>query len=169
MALLRAVNVGKRRVAMADLRALLESLGYEHVRTYVNSGNAVFHGPDSVRAEALEASLEQRFGFAVSVALRTGAQLERVLEVNPFPDRSDVCHVGFLCRAPRRADVTALAASSFHPEAVEVIGTEAYLLLPAGVGRSTLPQHVDGALGAMTLRNLRTVDALAAMARDAGP
>ncbi|MGH7659270.1 MAG: DUF1697 domain-containing protein, partial [Gemmatimonadales bacterium] len=42
VALLRGINVGTaRRVAMADLRALMESLGYTGVRTLLNSGNVV--------------------------------------------------------------------------------------------------------------------------------
>ena len=45
VALFRGINVGKaKRIAMADLRALLEKLGYTDVRTLLNSGNAVFTG-----------------------------------------------------------------------------------------------------------------------------
>jgi hypothetical protein len=40
--LLRGINLGsKRRVAMADLRELLEGLGYDDVRTHLQSGNVV--------------------------------------------------------------------------------------------------------------------------------
>jgi len=43
VALLRGINVGKaKRIAMADLRALIEGLGYTDVRTLLNSGNVVF-------------------------------------------------------------------------------------------------------------------------------
>ena len=48
IALLRGINLGaKRRVAMADLRALLEELGYTDVRTVLASGNAIFTGRTS--------------------------------------------------------------------------------------------------------------------------
>lgn len=43
VALLRGINVGRvKRLAMADLRALIEGLGYGDVRTLLNSGNVVF-------------------------------------------------------------------------------------------------------------------------------
>jgi uncharacterized protein (DUF1697 family) len=42
-ALLRGINVGRaKRVAMADLRSLVEDLGYGEVGTLLNSGNVVF-------------------------------------------------------------------------------------------------------------------------------
>jgi len=84
IALLRGVNVGgKKKVAMAKLRALTEELGYRDVRTYVNSGNVVFSGRRR-SAKHLESALAEAFGFDVPVVLRTRDELAAVLEANPL-------------------------------------------------------------------------------------
>ena len=55
IALLRGVNVGgKNKVAMGDLRVCFESLGFENVTTYINSGNVVFDSPQKSTAELVE-------------------------------------------------------------------------------------------------------------------
>jgi len=62
VALLRGINVGGRnRVAMANLREVVTSLGHTEVTTYVQSGNVVFTSPDADTG-ALVAALEQRIG-----------------------------------------------------------------------------------------------------------
>ena len=66
VALLRGVNLGgRRRVAMADLRALLEGLGYEDVRTHLQSGNAVLTTGDPAAkvARDVEAAIAERMGL----------------------------------------------------------------------------------------------------------
>src|SRR5947209_8286706 len=93
VALLAAVNVGKRKVPMADLRDLLTGLGYRDVRTYLASGNAVFAVPDDAEdaadpaalAARISAALADRFGFDVPCLVRTGAYLKAVIKACPFP------------------------------------------------------------------------------------
>ena len=85
--LLRAVNVGKRQVPMAELRSLCEELGHTEVETLLQSGNVVFTAPKAKAADleaAMASALEAEFGFAVPVLVRTGAQLDRVIDANPF-------------------------------------------------------------------------------------
>src|SRR4051812_29975210 len=89
IALLRGINLGsKRRVAMADLRELMAELGYEDVRTVLQSGNVVFTGPKAKARETLEAALEQRFGFTVDVVLRTMPELHTVVDDDPFREEA---------------------------------------------------------------------------------
>ena len=68
VALLRAVNVGKRQVRMAQLREWLEEAGFTGVETYIQTGNVLVETPESlataVRA-ALEEVLRERTGFEV--------------------------------------------------------------------------------------------------------
>ena len=89
IALLRAVNVGGTgKLPMADLRAMATELGYSKVRTFIASGNLLFDSPLSeaeVKA-ALEARLEVYAGKAVSVFVRTAAEMAAVSAANPFPD-----------------------------------------------------------------------------------
>src|SRR3954447_20855956 len=98
VALLRAINVGGRKVPMAELRTLCEELGLTDVRTYIASGNVVLRSPlrsaGKVRA-LLEPALEERFGFPVVVVVRTPEQLRAVVDVLPFDD-PDHTHVSFL-------------------------------------------------------------------------
>ena len=90
IALLRAVNVGGRSVAMADLRAMLTDLGHDNPRTLLQSGNAVFAANAKTLAAALEKKLEaeaqRRFGFAVAFMLRSAAEWSALIASNPFPD-----------------------------------------------------------------------------------
>ena len=100
VALLRAVNVGGRKLSMAELRELFESLGYADVRTYIQSGNLLFTATRSPKPAVLESAIEGRFGLAVDVMLRSGAELQRVLEHNPF--RNTVRMAPRVCVGPVR-------------------------------------------------------------------
>lgn len=89
VALLRAVNVGGTKLPMADLRALLEGLGLTNVRTYLQSGNAVFDAgdgtePASVLAMAIEARIERDLGPRVGVLVLPGEAMADVAAANPF-------------------------------------------------------------------------------------
>src|SRR4249920_3877063 len=89
IALLRGINVGRaKRVPMADLRKLLQSLGCSRVRTLLNSGNAVFQAPGgSTRrlASAIEAAIQERFGFPVRVLVHTVRELNAIVGENSLP------------------------------------------------------------------------------------
>jgi uncharacterized protein (DUF1697 family) len=163
VALLRGVNVGGRTVPMADVREVVESLGHDQVRTYIQSGNVIFSATRKPSAASLESAFAKRFGLEVDVMLRTPSELVRAVERDPFPlaDRSSV-HVGFMARAPGAAAVRGIDASRFAPEEFAVVGSELYLLLPNGLGRSKLPDFVLRRLKVpTTLRNWRTVTKLA--------
>jgi uncharacterized protein (DUF1697 family) len=95
VALLRGINVGGRNaVAMADLRAAFEDAGHAGVRTYIQSGNVLFHAAGRVDEEGVEAVLERRFGVPLVVVLRTARQLRAVVEGAPdgFGQRPDEFH-----------------------------------------------------------------------------
>ena len=86
IALLRAVNVGGRKLPMAELRALCGELGWKDARTYIQSGNLVFSA--SGKTETLEGQLEkgikEKFGLDVPVIVRTAAQWAAYVAANPF-------------------------------------------------------------------------------------
>ncbi|MGH9273531.1 MAG: DUF1697 domain-containing protein, partial [Acidimicrobiales bacterium] len=81
VAFLRAVNVGKRQVKMAQLREVVVGLGYDDVRTYIASGNVAFDaagtGPSLERN--LEPAFQDAFGFEIPTYVRTLAEVERVV------------------------------------------------------------------------------------------
>lgn len=168
VALLRGVNVGGRnKLPMADLRSLFSSLGHEDVVTYVQSGNVVFTSAGAVEPTAIEATIARRFAIDTTVVLRSLAELERVLESNPYPaaDPSHL-HVGFLPYPPARDALRLPDLSGFAPEQATLVGCELYLHLPNGMGRAKLPPFLDRQLKVpTTVRNWNTVNQLTELAR----
>jgi uncharacterized protein (DUF1697 family) len=102
IALLRAVNVGGRKLPMAQLRSLCGELGWEEVETYIQSGNVVFAGPGKAEAmeEKLEEAIRDRFGMDVPVAVRTASQWTQLAAANPFPDAAREEPTGSCCSCP---------------------------------------------------------------------
>ncbi|HRH93475.1 MAG TPA: DUF1697 domain-containing protein [Candidatus Peribacteria bacterium] len=90
IAWLRAINVGgNRMVKMDDLKKIFAKLGCLDVRTLINSGNVVFrHAPKSEAAlrTLIETTLEKALGFDVTTVLRTKAELEALVKLDPFKD-----------------------------------------------------------------------------------
>jgi uncharacterized protein (DUF1697 family) len=165
--LIRAINVGGRhRLPMAELRAFLESSGFAEVRTYLQSGNVVFASAGAVEPAALEAALSEKFGFEITVVLRTPSEMRRIVAGNPFPSIEPTkLHVAFMVEAPPSTSVEGLDVGAFAPEQVVLRGRDAYLHLPGGMGRARLPSWLLGRLGARaTVRNWSTVTTLADLA-----
>ena len=159
-ALLRGINVGgHNKVPMGDLRALVESLGHTDVTTYIQSGNVVFTSKKNVTPAALERVIKNEFGFDITVVLRTRAELQRVVKDNPFA-RADLktVHVGFMASKPSPAAVRDLDTDQFAPDEFAIKGTNLYLHLPNGMGRTKLPPYLDRKLKVpTTVRNWNTV------------
>jgi uncharacterized protein (DUF1697 family) len=178
VALLRGINVGRnRRMAMADLRALLTEADYANVKTHIASGNVIFSTPEEDAAaveKALERAVEQQFGFAISVMVRTEPQLAAILKSNPFlegaADHAHL-HVGFLKAEPSKAEAAALAELDFGREEFALRGTEVYLHLPDGLGRSKMPTGIFGRAlkdTPATVRTWKVVTKLRELAEVAG-
>lgn len=167
IALLRGVNLGGHNmVAMADLRAMLEGLGFTGVRSLLQSGNVVFQGRAQASA-ALERKLEQearrRLDLDTDFHVRTATEWQTIIKRNPFPDaaRKDPGHFLLMCfkAAPAAKDVKVLQAFIKGREVVRAVGRQAYVIYPEGVGRSRLTTAViDKTLGLRgTARNWNTV------------
>src|SRR5919108_5080455 len=105
VALLRGINVGGRnKVAMADLRAVVESLGHGNVATYIQSGNVVFTSDNtdsSAIAAEVERALEEVLGVRSSVVVLSRAELAKVIADNPFPDEADPKHLHAIFRGAK--------------------------------------------------------------------
>jgi uncharacterized protein (DUF1697 family) len=147
---------------MADLRALVESLGHTDVSTLIQSGNLIFTSQRAVTAKRLEAAIEKEFGIDIAVVLRTAAELRSVVKANPFTgvDPSKV-HVGFMASKPSTGAVAKLDADRFQPEEFAVRGSHLYLHLPNGMGRTKLAPYLDRQLKIpTTVRNWKTVTRL---------
>jgi uncharacterized protein (DUF1697 family) len=110
VALLRAVNVGGTgKLAMADLRAMGEALGFANVRTFIASGNLLF---DSDLAEGevkamIEARLADYAEKRVPVLIRSATELAAVVAADPFPDAHGSRHMVFFYDTPPAPDLIA--------------------------------------------------------------
>jgi len=172
-ALLAAVNVGKRKVPMAQLRELLTGLGYADVKTYLASGNAVFTADeDPGEASArIEAGLEREFGFSVPCLVRDGDYLASVIQACPFPAEEVAgkhLHAVFYATAVGEERYADIDQAAFKPEEFRLGDRVMYLYLPDGIGRSPLAAALAKPASRLkgitaTGRNWNTVKALAAM------
>ena len=163
--LLRAVNVGGRKLPMSGLRELCETLGWKDVATYIQSGNVVFTaaGKAAKVEAALETAIEKEFGFDVPVIVRTGAQWTRLVAANPFTrvarEAPNFLHLVVSKRAPAGDAADKLQARGQAGEKVEAVPGGLWIHFPEGVGQSKLtPSLIDRACGSpATARNYRTV------------
>lgn len=171
-ALLRGVNVGKaRKLAMDDLRALLEDLGCADVRTYLRSGNAVLRSPLDEPAELeerIEVALRERLGLPVRCLVRTGDEMRVVVAGNTL---GDVATDGarmlalFLSAAPDPALLVEHDPRELDPDTVRLGDRVIYQWCPDGfMAAPAVGTFVERRLGvAVTARNWNTVTGLAAL------
>lgn len=174
VALLRGINVGRaKRVAMADLRALLEALGYRNVRTLLNSGNAVFDASAKARAghaPRIQAAVLARLAVDARVIVKSADEFAAVVAGNPLlgratdPSRLLVAFTDDPARLPGLADLADLVLVDWSPDALAIAPHAAYLWCAQGVLDSKLAQAVGRRLGdAATTRNWATVEKLQAL------
>ena len=169
VALLRAINVGGTgKLAMSDLRKLCESVGFDCVKTYIQSGNVIFKSalPEGKVKAKLEQALAAKMGTTSSAALiRTAAELRSIVKRNPFkkeaPQRVIVL---FLDETPAQNALAGLRIPG--GEKVELSGREVFIHYPDGMGRSKLKIPFDKT---GTRRNMNTVQKLTTMAEELGP
>lgn len=167
VALLRGINVGHaKRIAMADLRAMLESLGYTDVRTHLQSGNAIFvggTGKDATLEQEISAGIKKAFKMDVAVLVRTAAEIVSVVDSNPFVARgvdTRELHATFLAAAPPAATISGVDREACAPDEFAVGNRVIYARLVNGVMGSRLPDW-DKVLGMRTTtRNWNTTTRL---------
>jgi uncharacterized protein (DUF1697 family) len=175
VALLRGINLGPRnKIAMADLRDLLGSLGLENVRTHIQSGNAIFTSRrrGASRLEALiERGIKKRFGLEIRVLVRTLEEIARVVEDNPLPEAAPHGSRLFVLFLDKKFDpkrIKAIDAAAFEPEKFRVGDRVIYVWFKWGLQASKLAGALtDQRLGvAITNRNWNTVTKLLELARE---
>jgi uncharacterized protein (DUF1697 family) len=173
IALLRAVNVGGRKVTMAELRETVSAMkGLGEVRTLLHTGNLVLtaEAGGADLEQRLEAAIAERFGIEVPVMARTAGQWRALVEANPFP-REAADTPGYLVLLALKGEPVAGGAEALDAaipgrEYARVLGDNAYLVYPDGQGQSRLtPVLIERKLGVKgTARNWNTVLKLKAMA-----
>lgn len=163
VALLRGINVGGHNsLSMDELIAVLENFGLKNVRTYIQSGNAVFQSKKTVGhafSEDISSAIESLKGFRPEVILLSSAEFEAAINTNPF-DNADgkLLHLFFMHNAQLDADLKSLAAIKSPSEKFKFINGIFYLSTPDGIERSKLARKIDKVMsGSVTARNWNTV------------
>jgi uncharacterized protein (DUF1697 family) len=172
VALLRGINLGARnRVAMADLRELVQGLGYEDVKTLLQSGNVAYTTGEAAATAGrkIADAVRSELGVDAGVVVRTKPQLAAVLkrdalgDVATDPKRYLVMFLADKAPAKALADVD---PEAYAPERFAVHGREIYIWYPNGVQRAKLShafwEKRIGGTG--TARNWSTVEKLLELA-----
>ncbi len=172
VALLRGINLGKRRVKMPVLADLFTAMGFAEVTTLLASGNVIFatsrqSGP---RLESdIADHLQENLGYDVPTRVRSAAEITAVLAADPFGDLfTDQPHantqITFFDRKVPSAEAKALEALSGEGDRLKVIGRELYWRCATKISESALwknarrnPHNLPNG----TTRNLQTLQKIA--------
>lgn len=172
--LLRGINVGSSpRVPMGSLRALCENLGWQDVRTYIQSGNIVFRSTSGRRIleDELEQALTRAFSITPAVIVRKGREWTDLAAQNPFVEEARLSPNLVMLASSKRPPVPTTLESlqaRAGSERIVRVGDAIWIFFADGAGRSKLtPGVLDRATGSpVTMRNLNTVLKLAELASE---
>lgn len=165
-AFLRGINVGgNRRIKMADLRAALGAAGLDGAQTLLQSGNVLLESNAGIGSltDIVETTIQEAFGFAIHVIVRTDTEMRELTESAPFSESqlSDgrMAQVAFCKDEPDEDGYKELRSLHDGPEELSLIGRELFVFYPEGSGRSKLTyKRIESYLGApATARNWNTV------------
>ncbi|MEK9159635.1 MAG: DUF1697 domain-containing protein [Patescibacteria group bacterium] len=172
VALLRGINVGgNAKVEMARLRKVFESLGFNEVRTYINSGNVIFESEEKDVKKLtvqIEKAIEKTFGFAVRTVLREKENILKLAQEIPVEWTNDT---------EQKTDVLFLWEDFDNKKSLELIqaakGVDVLLYFPGAIAwkvdraqynKSGMRKFIGSVLYKnMTARNVNTVRKLAEM------
>lgn len=167
IALFRGINVGgKNSLPMKELLPILESMNYENIQTYIQSGNVVFSSSKTVGpsdATRIGQKISEKKGFEPKVLLLSEKQLQDAINNNPFPsDDGKALHFFFLESKPEKPDINKLESLKVQSEEFHLHKNVFYLYAPEGIGRSKLAAAVEKSISVpLTARNWNTVSKLA--------
>jgi uncharacterized protein (DUF1697 family) len=174
ISLLRGINVsGQKKIKMAALKIVYESLKFEHVKTYIQSGNVVFQSSnDKVTIKNnIETAINEHFAFDVPVLILTQEQLENTTKNLPFlainiEEEGSKIIVFFLSESISNDQENTLGAYLTNSEQLVLDQNVIYLYCPEGSGKSKLTNKlVETKLGlTSTARNIKTVNKLLSLA-----
>jgi len=177
ISILRGINVGgQKSIQMTGLKELYEKLAFKKVTTYIQSGNVIFNTSkresDQALVKKIEAAIFKKYKFEVPVIIRTLAEMEKVVSVNPLVKQKNInierLHVTFLSDNPRPEHLKIMETINYPPDQFIIIEKEIYLHCPNGYGISKLSNNFfENKLKVIaTSRNWRTVNKFAEMAKE---
>ena len=174
VSLFKGINVGgKNIVKMAELKQMLSKLGFQNVKTYIQSGNAMFDScdtPDKIK-ENIKTAFQNTFNFESNFVLQTKDNLDTIIKSLPFPKEKldkaaaatpDVEHLYFYFtdNTPSASDVDALNSSCESPDMLSACTHGVYLLCHDSVRNSKLAIALAKKQASATARNWKTLNKL---------
>lgn len=173
VAILRGINVsGKNMIKMPALVKTFESLGFENVKTYVQSGNVIFQSQSKIISDLekqIQDKIENNFEAKIPVIILDRKYIMEVQENNPFVKESDIdlskLHVTFLSEEPESKNIVKIDADKYFPDEFIIDKKVIYLYCPGGYGKTKLHNNFfESKLKVnATTRNWNTVNALVKM------
>jgi len=144
IAFLRGINVGgHKKIKMADLRALLEGLGYTDVMTYIQSGNVIFNSLEEDRDKLenrISGAIKNHYGFEVPVLVKTRTEINKILDKNPYNDHGDLAsnkiYFVLLKEIPENKNIEATSTIFFENEKFEITPECVFLRCALGAGKA---------------------------------
>jgi uncharacterized protein (DUF1697 family) len=167
IALFRGINVGGKNILpMKELVSILESMGAVDVKTYIQSGNAVFTSSQVLTqswCQGFEVAIQKERGFTPKILLLTKKELDRAIANNPFPtEDGKTLHCFFLSAQVEQIFLQQIVQIKASSEKTYLKEQVFYLYTPEGFGRSKLAARAEKLLGVpATARNWNTVLKLA--------
>lgn len=172
--LLRGINVGgHRKVPMAELRQLLSCYNFYDVKTYIQSGNVIFKTDLDSNEELqhiIEQLLHKKFGFEVSVIVKTPNELQNIFDACPFDKaEKEQSYFVVLNKIPNEELVKTASQKSYENDTYYIIKDCIYLYPKLGYGKSkfNLSFFEKTLQVSATARNYKTMLKLLAMGNQA--
>jgi uncharacterized protein (DUF1697 family) len=142
--LLRGINVsGKNKLPMAELRAILSSLGYQNIQTYIQSGNIVLDTKEtkSKVCKKIKEAILLKYNYDVPVLARTISDWKRIIENNPYKNREDQkkMYFTFLKGAAKE---TSIEVNKAPGDEFAIIDDVVYLYCEGGYGNTKLSNNL---------------------------
>ncbi|MGB5402652.1 MAG: DUF1697 domain-containing protein [Robiginitalea sp.] len=165
IAILRGINVGgKRKILMADLKALCQKLGWANVVTYIQSGNLIFDSnkENPELENTLETAISYNYGFDVPVIIRNANELQTSISRNTFFGKdADITqlHLTFLKEKPTSENVEKTKTYNYEPDKFEIEEKDVFIYCAGKYHQSKLTNNFFEKklkVGATT-RNWKTV------------
>jgi uncharacterized protein (DUF1697 family) len=170
ISILRGINVsGQKKINMKELKAMYESLGYQNVVTYIQSGNVAFRtekAAEKVLAGRIEDAIKATFGFDVPVLVLTLKEIKKTINNNPFLKEKDIqidkLHVTFLQEKPEAANIKKTEELDFSPDRFVISGKDVFVYCPDSYGNTKINNNFfESKLKVKaTTRNWKTVNEL---------
>lgn len=165
IALLRGINVsGQKLIKMDQLKSIFESLEFQNVKTYIQSGNVIFQSVEedtNVLCNKIENKLRDILGYEVPVIIRTISELQEVIKQNPFSYNDiEKLYFAFLSKEPTSEAKDKILSYKKGVDDFIVLNREVYIFCENGYGNTIFSNNFfEKKLGvSATTRNWKTVN-----------